>query len=408
MEGRVEGAEEEFDGAVGFKESSDALLGSLAVQWGLAGFDREKMQMGCMHLVNLYGGKAGALWGGDGSLKVAIWFLLRAAEMAKIQKRLFFDVNGLFGGVDVAGLVDGLPKGLVKELGGAGGFDCVDLMHHYLALMRERGLSGFGGHSVEEDLARVHCLLYDKVDVYRDQLCCGIEAVSMPKEGEEGEMEVSVKGSLVCAQWYSVDLEDDVVDDRCVDLHPWVQLMMVVGCGDAGGGEAAGKGAKGGKGDKGEEVDEGAADVGAKMRARFGEDLGPLLISKGEVVLKAREVRAMQERVAGVRLRMEDYYSAKKTEEGAEGAVEGVLGLQEAWEGVIRELVRLMGGGERQKLVDRDGDELVVPLNNLQLGVVESFFDLDCGVNLQSVEIAYLLRDCFEGRMEGGGGVDEN
>ena len=94
--------------------------------------------------------------------------------------------------------------------------------------------------------------------------------------------------------------------------------------------------------------------------------------------------------------------------DGTDDALPPPVGLQVAWEALMREMVRMLRGeAEQRPLVDRLGDELVVPLNLDTLAVIEGFFDLDVGVVKQSPEIAYVLRDCFEQKREEGAEAGE-
>ncbi|GMH79329.1 hypothetical protein TrST_g7856 [Triparma strigata] len=399
---------EEEVGEAAFKEASDALTGSLSVYEGSAGYARLLMKDAALHLCNLYGNVAGrsADGGGDDKLKVAIHFLVLAADLCLKHKYLNFSVMELCEGLGElpADLKEKIRSNVINETVRADGtVKYSDIIYHFLSLLRERDFVPFD-ESINSDIIRLHSVLFEKFDAYREKCCVESGRIGMPASGaEEGEgVVVEIKNCLVCNQWYSYDPEDLVLDESQgvdPDLHPYVSLMMVVGCGDEAGDAGGGKGGKkGGKGKGGAAAEEEGPNVSAKMAKRFGEAVGPLLICKQEVVVKVSEVRAMKERASRMRKSLEDFHRLKKSKE-----VPPAAGLISTYVKFIKDMLAMLGtrheselGGEGEVL-DSLGEPLGLPLNVQCLELLEGFFDTEYGTTGQSVEYAYMLRDLFGG-----------
>ncbi|GMH50506.1 hypothetical protein TrRE_jg12197, partial [Triparma retinervis] len=390
-------------------DAREALEGALTVFWESGGFDRPMMRSACLHLVNLYGNIGG---GGEEQLKVAIHWLMKAASLAGLDKKLKCDVDGLVGAMDMTGIAEDVGDCVRQEIGD-GVVEGRGLICWFLSALRERDFVPCND-GLASEVVKVHSALWKRVGGYREEVCCGREELMLKTEdvevevegGEEGEtrveksVSVEVKNSLVCAQWYDADGDDLVLDDTQSsgesELHPYVNLMMVVGCGESEDGGGGGKGGKGGKDKKvkkGAEEETEGVDVVKKMAEKFGEEVGPLLICQAEVRVKSKEVAAMKDRASEMRSRLEMFHQLK----GSDG-VNPPEGLSVSFVKFIKDMLELMGrgapGGEGEVL-DGDGDMLVLPLNVESLVLLEGFFDLEGGCCSQSVEYAYMLRDAF-------------
>ncbi|GMH70729.1 hypothetical protein TrLO_g545 [Triparma laevis f. longispina] len=421
MQNVVESEEEELNEAA-FKDASDALTGSLSVYEGSAGYARLLMKDACSHLCNLYGNVAGMEGGSNDKLKVAIHFLVLAADLCAKHKYLNFNVMELCDGLGElpADLMEKIRENVIGETVRENGqVKYSDIIYHFLSLLRERDFVAFD-ESINSDIIRLHSVLFESFEAYREKCCVERGRIGMPPASEEeGEgVVVEVKNCLVCNQWYGYDPEDLVLDESQgvdPDLHPYVSLMMVVGCGDGGdggdgGGGKGGKKGKGGKGGKAGGGEEEGFNVSAKMASRFGEAVGPLLICRQEVVVKVREVRAMKERASLMRKTLEDFHRLKKSKE-----VPPAAGLISTYVKFIKDMLVMLGtrhsselGGDGEVL-DSVGEPLGLPLNVECLMLLEGFFDVEYGCTGQSVEYAYMLRDLFGsgvGSCEGVGGGD--
>ena len=187
--------------------------------------------------------------------------------------------------------------------------------------------------------------------------------------------------------------------------------MMVVGCGGSGGGEEEkgkkGKGKGKGKADAG--GSEEGETAGSKMAKRFDEEVGPLLICKREVVLKAATVREMKTRASDMRKGLQDFYRLKGDKERAPPD-----GMVERYMEFVGDMISLLSNGEASgrrgssgEVLDSKGDRMALPLNVDCLKMLEGFWDAEYGVIGQSVEYAYLLRDLFGGgKVEGAEAVE--
>ena len=410
-----------------FDESSLALTGALEVFFKCGGFNRVSMQEACLHLVNLYGNAK--ISGGVGErLKVAIHFLMAGASLGRMHKALVSDVSDLASGIDTSGMKGMLEQDILLEVaagqkgeeGEEDGINSIELVRYFLASMREQNLVPFDS-GLQSAALKIHSALYSSSEAYREKVCCAREGLQLPREDEGKQQDeggggasgalVEVKSSLVCVQWYDVDPEELVLDEtqKCDnDLHPYVSLMMVVGCGEgdegAAGKKAAAGGKKGAAKGQGGAAEDGGDSLSKKMADRFGENVGPLLICQGEVFVKSREVSSMKGRVSVMRTKLEKYHSLKNSTD-----VQPPEGLIVSYVAFIKDMLKMLGrnraglGGEGEVL-DSLGEQLLLPLTVESLTLLEGFFDVETGVTQQSVEYAYMLRDAFFREEEAMGG----
>jgi len=374
-----------------FEAASESLLGCLKVSFDTAGMDRVLMRKACLNLANLYGNTT--LGGGadvvdveENHSKIAIYFLMLGCEIVNAHQKLFLGISEFDDGTFSATGMGLIPRSVKLDLGGAENASAHNILHHFLALIREKdGRSlRFEMHS---RICELHALMFAEFPGYRNGVCVERERLLMPKAGggdgaddeeNNGEVDVSVNAGLCCVQWVRCAKEDDFVDRNDpdnvgADLHPWVKMMLLVGCGE-GGGEG-------------------------RLSERFGEEVGPLLVVGGEVIVRSREVREMRSRASEMRAALEHYHILK-----GEDNLEAPLGLQRRFWVFIRDMLALICDGKSLPLAE-DGElgltdslgnaiDLSITVDNLML--LENFFDLTYGLSQQSIEFAYLLRDNFD------------
>jgi len=171
-----------------FVASSKALVGALQVSFQSGGFNRLLMRKSCLHLANLYGKttftNSNKIKGKkknfipEKHLQEAIHFLVLAADVVKMHRKLFFNVRGLVGEQNEGKLSENgkslLPENVLIELKRANESNALvggeeekedttkGLLHHFLGLIRERNLRSYD-FSLDSRICRLHAIMYTEV-----------------------------------------------------------------------------------------------------------------------------------------------------------------------------------------------------------------------------------------------------